>query len=147
VPANTNINELATLTVTNTATDSDVPANPLTFSLVSVSPAPSGATDLNPTSTPLTFPPSVPDGRVTNKFTIRLTDYNPSAVNTTTLTDTNSFTVIHNYPTRRSSDPVPANTNINELATLTVTNTATDSDVPANALTFSLVSVSPAPSG
>jgi hypothetical protein len=35
-----------------------------------------------------------------------------------------------------SSLTVPANTNINELTTLTVTNTATDSDLPANALTF-----------
>src|SRR5204863_249503 len=147
VPANTNINELATLTVTNTATDPDIPANALTFSLVSVSPAPTGAVNLNPTTGVLTFTPSEADGPGTNVFTIRVTDYNPSAVNTTNLTDTKSFTVIVNEVNSAPVLTVPANTNINELATLTVTNTATDPDIPANALTFSLVSVSPAPTG
>src|SRR5205823_685820 len=139
VPANTNINELATLTVTNTATDSDVPANALTFSLVSVSPAPSGAVNLNPTTGVLTFTPSEADGRVTNVFTIRVTDYNPSAVNTTNLTDTKSFTVIVNEANFPPVVGPLTNRTVNPGQTISFTATATDPDIPANTLSFSLV--------
>src|SRR5205823_4241208 len=129
------------------ATDSDVPANALTFSLVSVSPAPSGAVNLNPTTGGLSLPPTAADGRVTNAVTIRVTDYNPSAVNTTNLTDTKSFTVIVNEVNSAPVLTVPANANYNLPLHDALPISATDSDVPANALTFSLVSVSPAPSG
>src|SRR5205823_2273203 len=112
VPANTNINELATLTVTNTDNDSDVPANSLTFSLVSVSPAPSGAVNLNPTTGVLTFTPSEADGLVTNVFTIRDTLSLHDALPISNLTDTKSFTVIVNDVNSAPVLTVPANTNI-----------------------------------
>src|SRR5439155_1285560 len=123
------------------------PANPLTFSLVSVSPAPSGAANLNPTTGVLTFTPSEADGRVTNVFTIRVTDYNPDAESTRMNTNTKAFTFavigVHSAPLFT----VPATTNINDPATLTLSLHAALPIFPANPLTFSLVSVSPAPSG
>jgi hypothetical protein len=143
VPATQTINELTTLTVTNTATDADIPANTLTFSLVSVVPAPTGAVALNPTNGVLTYSPSEADGPVTNVFTIRVTDYNPTAINTSNLTDTKSFSVIVNEVNSAPVLPLQTNLTINELTTLTVTNTATDSDLPTNTLTYTFL-VAPA---
>jgi hypothetical protein len=61
------------------------------------------------------------------------------------LTATNSFTVtvnaIHNGP----SLPVQPNQSITEPVTLSVTNTATDTDIPALALSYTLLA--PTPSG
>src|SRR2546426_5369960 len=54
VPTDQRVSELSTLTVTNTASDADLPANTLTFSLVS---APSGVT-LHPSSGVLTWTPT-----------------------------------------------------------------------------------------
>ncbi len=136
VPVNTNINELATLTVTNNAADSDFPANPLTFSLVS----PLTGMAINATNGVITWTPTEAQGPSTNTITVVVTDTNAFAVNAKSLSTTNTFSVIVNEVNVAPVLTVPVNTNINELATLTVTNTATDSDIPANPLTFSLVS-------
>src|SRR5213079_1117070 len=129
------ITELSTLTVTNTASDVDLPANTLTFSLMS---APAGV-NLNPSSGVLTWTPTEAQGPSTNLITVRVIDNGapPSS-------DTRSFTVV---VTEANSAPVltvPPDQTVTELSTLTVTNTASDADLPANTLTFSLVS---APAG
>jgi hypothetical protein len=115
--------------VTNTAGDADLPVNTLTFSLVS---APSGV-NLDPSSGVLTWTPSEAQGPSTNPITVRVTDNG-----TPPLSDTKSFLVAitkMNNPPLLSSIP-------NQVTCpgvlLTVPTSATDVDVPANALTFSL---------
>src|SRR4030095_12552257 len=70
VPTDQAVTELSTLTVTNTASDADLPANALTFSLVS---APSGV-NLDPASGVLTWTPSEAQGPSTNLIMVKVTD-------------------------------------------------------------------------
>jgi hypothetical protein len=58
--------------------------------------------------------------------------------------DTRSFTVVVNEVNRAPVLTVPADQSLDELITLVVTNTATDPDLPANTLTFSLEPGAPA---
>src|SRR5206468_3890340 len=130
VPANQTIAELSTLVVTNTATDVDVPANTLTFSLLF---GPAGVS-VNPATGVLTWSPTEAQGPSTNVITVRVSDNGVPS-----LSDSKSFTVV---VTEANSAPVltvPANQTIAELSTLVVMNTATDGDVPTNTLTFILV--------
>src|SRR2546425_8873027 len=78
-------------------------------------------------------------GPSTNLITVRVTDNGAPQ-----LSDTRSFTVV---VTEANSAPVltvPTDQTVAELSTLTVTNTASDTDLPVNTLTFSLLS---APAG
>jgi hypothetical protein len=84
VPASQTLDELSTLTVTNTATDPDLPTNTLTFSLVS---APTGVS-VNPTNGVLTWMPTEVQAPSTNLITVRVTDNGAPL-----LSDTKSFTV------------------------------------------------------
>src|SRR5438477_18659 len=129
------VTELSTLTVMNTASDADLPANTLTFTLVS---APTGV-NLNPSSGVLTWTPTEAQGPSTNLITVRVTDNGapPSS-------DTRSFTVNVNELNSAPVLTVPMDQTVTELSTLTVTNTAIDADLPANTLTFTLLS---APTG
>jgi hypothetical protein len=127
-----------TLLVTNTATDSDLPANSLTYQLVA---PPAGA--VIDTTGVITWTPQVPG---TNVFTTVVTDSNPWAVNDQHLKATNRFTVvvnaIHNGPTLPAQ---PSMITIAEFTTLVVTNTAIDTDFPAQVLTYGLIE--PVPEG
>jgi hypothetical protein len=131
VPANQVINELTTLSVSASATDSDIPANTLTFSLLS---PPAGMT-INPNTGAISWTPTEAQGPSTNIITVVVTD-NGSP----NLSATNSFTVTVNEVNSAPVLTVPANQVINELTTLNVSASATDSDIPANTLTFSLLS-------
>src|SRR6266487_2525866 len=131
VPADQTISELSTLIVTNTATDPDLPANTLTFALVS---GPAGV-NLDPNSGVLTWTPSEAQGPSTNPITVRVTDNG-----TPPLSDTRTFKVVVAEVNSAPLLMVPADQTISELSTLIVTNTATDPDLPANTLTFALVS-------
>src|SRR5207249_4233318 len=130
VPADQMINELSTLVVTNTVTDPDLPANTLTFSLDPGAPA--GAS-IDATNGVLTWTPTEAQGPSTNLITVRVTDDGspPSS-------DARSFTVVVNEV---NSSPVLAPIS-DQVAfagiQLAITNSATDSDFPANILTFSL---------
>src|SRR5437016_5350850 len=130
------INELGTLVVTNTATDEDLPANTLMFSLEPGAPA--GAS-INATNGVFTWTPTEAQGPSTNLITVRVTD-NASPP----LTDVRSFTIIVTEVNRPPVLTVPADQIIDELSALVVTNTATDPDLPANTLTFSLEPDAPA---
>ncbi len=89
VPGPQTLYATTTLTVTNTATDSDIPANTLTFAIVA---APSGVL-LDPNTGVLTWTPTT--GQVgTNTITVSVTDNNPWAVNSQHLSVTNSFQVV-----------------------------------------------------
>jgi hypothetical protein len=137
LPAQTNFSSVATtpITVTNTATDQNVPAKPMSYGLQL---APVGATiDTNGI---IHWTPTVGQVPSTNTFTTVVTNTDPGAVNANALTATNSFVVtvtpIHNGPAL----PTQTNQTVNELVTLTVTNAATDGDIPAYNLTYSLLS-------
>src|SRR5207244_6526821 len=57
---------------------------------------------------------------------------------TPALNDTRSFTVVVTELNSAPTLTVPPDQTISELSTLTVTNAASDTDLPANILTFSL---------
>ncbi|HVV71481.1 MAG TPA: putative Ig domain-containing protein, partial [Verrucomicrobiae bacterium] len=120
--------------LTNTATDSDVPANSLTYTLLN---APAG---MNIDSNGIvTWTPTEAQGPVTNTVTAVVTDNNPWAVNSQHLSVTNTFQVVVFESNSPPVLPVIGPQAINELATLRVTNTATDPDIPANSLTYQLL--------
>src|SRR5205823_5979127 len=135
VPTDRTVAELSTLTVTNTASDADLPANALTFSLVS---APSGV-NLDPSSGVLSWTPTEAQGPSTNLITVKVTgteehESDDKKRATIVVTEANSapvLTVPTDRPALHDAPPI-------------FTNSASDADLPANALTFSLVS---APSG
>src|SRR5207249_219602 len=79
------IDEMTMLVATNTASDTDLPANTLTFSLVS---APTGV-NLDPSSGVVTWTPTEAQGPSTNLITVKVTDNGvPQS------SDTKSFTVV-----------------------------------------------------
>ncbi len=117
---------LTTLTVTNTASDPDLPGDTLTYSLLV---APTNATIS--TSGVITWTPTEAQGPATNIIQTRVVDSGA-------LSATNTFTVVVNESNRPPVLPAQPNRTILALTTLTVTNTATDPDLPANTLTYSL---------
>ena len=120
--------ELATLTVTNAATDSDLPANALSYRLEG---APEGAAiDAQGV---ITWTPTEAQGPSTNLITVVVTDDGSPA-----LSATNTFTVVVSEVNTAPVLATIADQTVAELATLTVTNAATDSDQPANALSYRL---------
>ena len=125
VPATQTVNELATLSVSVSATDSDIPANPLTFALVS---APPGMT-INPASGLITWTPSQAQSPSTNVVQVSVTDTNPPAVNAKSLSVTNSFTVIVREVNQAPVLPAVARQTVNELTLLTVTDTASHANL------------------
>src|SRR6478736_416729 len=113
--------------LTNNATDSDLPANTLTYSLLA---APGNATIS--TNGVITWTPGESEGPGTNTITTVVSDGTLSVTNqfVVTVNEVNVAPVFVSTPTNRS---------ISELTQLVVTNNATDSDLPANVLTYSLL--------
>ena len=140
LPLQTNltINELTTLTVTNTATDAEAPPEVLSYSLlIAPTSAPtSGVTNaLISTNGVITWTPTEAQGPdVYTVTTIVSNNANPP------LSATNSFTVTVNEVNSAPVLTVPPNQTINELALWTANATAIDTDLPPNILTFELVS-------
>jgi hypothetical protein len=124
------IYELSALAFTNTATDPEVPPQILTYSL---SNAPAGAL-INSSSGLFTWTPSESQGPVTNQITVIVTD-NGSP----TLKDMKTFTVAVLESNTPPALPIQTSLTVTGLVTVIVTNTATDTDVPINTLTYSLV--------
>ncbi len=85
VPPDQTINELAALTVTNTATDADLPTNSLTFGLVS---GPAGM-NVDPVTGVLTWTPDNLQGPSTNLVTVNVSDNGVPSLSTT-----KSFSVV-----------------------------------------------------
>ncbi|HVU07784.1 MAG TPA: putative Ig domain-containing protein, partial [Verrucomicrobiae bacterium] len=94
LPPNTNIVELTAWSAQATATDSDIPANPLTFNLIS---GPAGLTVT--TNGLISWTPTEAQVLNTYTVTISVTDTNPFAVNATSLSATNSFQITVNVAT------------------------------------------------
>jgi len=121
---------LTTLNVSSAATDSDIPANTLTYALLQ---GPAG----------MTIDPNTGRNHLADNRS-RWTDTNLVIVSATDdgtppLSATNNFTVIVTEVNSAPLLTVPSGQTINELATLNVSASATDSDLPANILTFSLL--------
>ena len=137
LPTQTNlvVNELTTLVVTNTAVDSDIPINPLTYTLLV---APTNA--VISTNGVITWTPTEAQGPGTNVFITVVTDTNVYAINARSLSATNTFTVVVNEVNIAPVMGVLTNFSVNPGQTISFTATATDADLPANTLTFSLIS-------
>ena len=135
VPPPQIIDEFSTLVVTNVATDADLPANTLTFGLVS---GPAGV-QLDATSGVLTWTPTEAQAPSTNVIVVKVADDGiPS------LSDTNRFTVVVPAVNRALALAPMADQIVNELTTLTVTNRVSDANISANRLSYDVVT---APAG
>src|SRR5207253_2372777 len=111
--------------------DADLPANTLTFSLVS---GPAGAS-VNPTTGVLTWSPTEAQGPSTNVITVKVSDNG--------VQEHSDRQSLSGVTTAANSSPVltmPATQTITELISLHVALPISDADLPANTLTFSLVS-------
>lgn len=130
VPPTQNVVELAGWTATNSATDADLPANLLMFGLVS---GPTGLT-LNPLTGVMTWTPSEEQGPGSYPVTVRVFDNGSPA-----LSDTNSFTINVSELNAPPNLAAIANQTVHAGTLVTHTNFATDSDLPANTLGYSLI--------
>jgi uncharacterized repeat protein (TIGR01451 family) len=128
---NQTINELTPLGVTASASDADLQT--LTFSLTT---AP-GAASIDGSTGAISWMPTEADGPGDYTFTVRATDTDSAYGET-------SFSVhVNEVNVAPSVNPI-ADQTINELTALGVTASATDADLPAQAVTFSLTA---APAG
>ena len=134
---NKNVNEGVLLAFTALATDADVPAQALTFSLDTG--APTGAI-INSATGVFTWTPTGSQGSGTAyQITVRVTDDGAGALYdeetiTVTVAEINTAPVLE----------VISGQSVNEGSLLTVSAVASDIDVPAQALTFSLQGTVPA---
>ncbi len=130
----TNVNELVTLTVTNTALEPNIDSVSIGYGLIN---PPVGATiDSNGI---ITWTPAQTQSPGTNLITTVITNSNPYDLVNPTLTATNSFTVVVNEVNMAPGLPVQGGTNVNELATLTVANTAVESNIHSVTIGYGLV--------
>ncbi len=123
------VDERAELTFTATATDPDVPANTLTFSLLG---APEGAS-IDAGTGAFTWTPTEVQGPDTYTFDVQVCDNGD-----TPLCDRDEVTVTVNEVNLAPVLAAIGDKAVDEGQPLSFTATATDADVPANALTFSL---------
>lgn len=135
LPPDQPINEEVVFSAQATATDSDIPANSWTFELVSGPPG----LNLSPEGA-LAWTPDEAQGPGVYPVTVRVTDTNPNAVNEQSLSTTNTFTLTVREVNRPPSLTVPAHQVLTEEAPLGVPASASDPDLPANGLVFSLLS-------
>jgi hypothetical protein len=129
------INEGATVSFNAIASDSDVPAQTLTYSLDPGAPA--GAT-IHPTTGAFNWSPTEAQGPGNYPVTIRVTDNGSPNLNFA-----ETFAIIVG---ESNSPPVltpVANQTVSAGFQVTITNTAVDPDLPINALSFTLDSGAP----
>jgi len=123
------VNELTTLTVTNSASDPDADQT-LTFALVS---APSGMTIASSAGT-ISWTPQQTNSPSTNTVLVSVTDNG-----TPPLSVTNSFIVVVREVNVPPSLPTISTQFVNALTLLTVTNTATNANIHATITGYTLV--------
>jgi hypothetical protein len=120
------VNELVLLTFTATATDADIPVQSLFFSLTG---APDGASITS--GGVFSWTPTEDQGPDDYSFDVCVSDGS--------LNDCETVTVTVNEVNISPELGSIGSKSVNELVELTFTATATDADLPANTLTFSLV--------
>jgi hypothetical protein len=125
------LNEGDTLRYTNVVADPDLPLQNLTFSLEGTAPV---SASLNPTTGVLTWPTTEANGPSTNRFALRVIDngYPPYGA-------TGLITVVVTEVNQAPSLQLLTDRVISEGKRFTFNALATDPDLPANALTFSLL--------
>src|SRR5262249_42054371 len=123
------------LSFTASATDTDLPANTITFSLIG---APAGAS-IDPVSGAFTWTPTEAQGPGSYTFKVRVTDNGSPA-----LFNEEEGTVLVAQVNVAPHLAATVTRPIDEGNTLTFNATATDADLPANTLTFSLDPGAPA---
>jgi len=126
---NRGVNEGSLLTFTATATDADAPAQTLTFTLDAGAPAGASITS----GGVFTFTPTEAQGPSNYVVTVRVTDNGPGAA-----TDFETITVTVNEVNTAPVLAAVGNKSVIEGNLLTFTATATDSDQPAQTLTYTL---------
>src|SRR5437867_55261 len=134
--ADQSVNEGTLLQLTASATDADLPANTLSFSLDAGAPA--GAA-INATTGVFSWTPSEAQGPGDYSVTVRVTDSGTPA-----LSASRTFAI---HVTEVNSAPVLAaiaDQSLHDALPIQLTASATDADLPANALTYSLDSGAPA---
>ncbi len=140
LPAPQTVGEQVQLAFTINATDADLPANTLTYEMLS---GPAGAT-FNPTTREFRWTPTEAQGPGSFSASFRVTDNNPDAVNPQQLSATGDVTITVNEGNLPPALATIGNQTVSEQTLLSLTATATDLDLPANVLTYSLDT---APSG
>lgn len=133
-PGDQTVDEQTTLSFTAAATDADFPANALTYSLTG---APSGAS-INPTSGVFSWTPTEAQAPGIYTFDIVVTD-NGSP----TLDDTESIKVTVNEVNVAPVVTDPGDQTNAEADGVNLAITASDADIPANALTYSSTGLPP----
>jgi len=128
---NQSVDELIELTFTASASDSDLPAQTLTFSLDPGAPAGASIT----TGGVFTWTPTEAQGPGVYPVTVRVSDGTLEDFETIQIT-------VNEVNVAPVLDPI-GNQTVDELTLLTFTATASDSDLPAQTLTFSLDSGAP----
>lgn len=132
---NQSVDENAALSIALSATDADAPANKLTFELLPGAPA--GMT-LNPDTLELTWTPDEQLGGSEFQVTVRVADDGEGS-----LSDSETFTI--QVVDRNTAPEISGGGNraIDEGEALTMDFGATDADLPADKLTFSLAPDAP----
>jgi hypothetical protein len=124
------VSEAALLSFTISATDSDLPAQTLTYSLDAGAPA--GAS-FNPATRTFNWMPTEAQGPGNNTVTFRVTDNGSPAQS-----DFEAVTLQVNEVNAAPGLAGIADQTVTAGSLLTVTNSATDADIPSNTLTYSL---------
>ena len=134
LPAQSNltISGLTSIVVTNTAGEPNIHSVTAGYALT----GPAGSA-INPNGI-ISWTPSVAQVPGVYTFTTVVSNSNPYDVVNPQLSASNSFTVTVNAVHNGPSLPTQSNLTINVLTPLVVTNTATDSDIPANTLGYQL---------
>jgi hypothetical protein len=133
-PASQNVNEQSEMVLTINATDADIPANALTYEMLS---APPGAT-FNPATREFRWTPTEVQGPGNYEVTVRVTDNGAPA-----LSHSGSFIITVNEVNVAPQLVLPATPSVNEQNELVLTINGTDADLPANALTYEMLSGPP----
>ena len=128
---NQSVAEGATLSFTASATDADVPAQSLSYSLDAASLA--LGMSINANTGVFSWTPTEAQGGLAPSVTVTVTDNG-----TGTLTDSETFTITVGDTNLAPVLAAIGNLSVNEGTTLSFTASATDADLPAQNLTFSL---------
>ena len=132
---NRTVNEHALLSITASATDQDLPAQTMTYSLVT---GPPGMT-INPANGQITWTPTEAQSAGNYNIAVRVTDSGTPALSHTT-----AFTVIVNEVNVAPQLALPGAQTVDERRELVLIINGTDADLPANGLTYEMLS---APAG
>ncbi len=133
---NKSVDEGVLLTFTASVADADLPANNLSFSLDTGAPA--GAT-IDPSTGQFSWTPTEVQGPAVYSVTVRVTDDGVSS-----LDDVQTFEITVGEVNQAPVLAVIGNKSVDEGSLITFAASATDADLPANNLSFSLDTGAPA---